>query len=304
MSDYTPLPFELDHEEGYVVDTVNGMTGHREFICLWQDRNKVAPRKGQAYPGYPNLHCASREFRGLGPAQPDVLDVDGEPCRHTYCHIICEYSTFTRLEGQRMWSFHGAAEMLETGIGRRWADTGTVCDTYQGTFYPNCNVQCSFLSASNPIARALDCVSKLNWGRIMERSGIIFEPETLLLLAPEVEPILDYERSLAAGEEVWYWKVDYHFLWRPCSHNIVWRAPRQQLDSMGNPVTTGPPNFDPVFVAGPAGVGAWTRLIPALYELADFGPMLGMAPSLRPIYPWSEADEGSAGLGGLARQSA
>ncbi len=296
------LPMELDTEEGAVVDTINGMTGHREFMCKYERRMDVAPKKGQPYPGYPSLRCASREFRDFGPAQPSVTDpVTGGPCQYSYSHIICEYATFSRIEGRRTWSFRGASEMLENGIGRRWQNAGTVCDTYQGTFYSNCNVRCSFISSSNPIARAMACVNTLNWGRIMEPSGIIFQPETLLFLVPEVEEILDFERSVAAGKEVYYYKVDYHFLWRPCSHNIVWRAPRQQLDSLGNLVTTGPPLFDPVYVDGPAGEGGWDKPLPWLYELADHGPMLGMMPTPRPIRVCSESGEGTDGLGGVLK---
>ena len=70
--------------------------------------------------------------------------------------------------------------------------------------------------------------------------------------------------------------VTYEFLWQPFSHNIVWREPRPAYDDVGNPLTTGAPLYDPVFVDGIAGTAGWDWTTPRIYKPADFNPMLGL----------------------------
>lgn len=87
--------------------------------------------------------------------------------------------------------------------------------------------------------------------------------------------------------QLWYYRVQYEFLWRSRPHNEVWRGPIPKRDSIGNILyyqDTDPDGENyttdialashPVPKDGVAGEWAWTTLTPRTYDSADFSVLV------------------------------
>ncbi len=260
------LPIEL--EGGWFEYDTRVGQGQRRFLCKWEHRYDVAPPRGQTYPGEPRLRCAKVRFEPSGPAQPAL----GEP--FTYCTIIADYATFSQIDDAPVESWEFSGEMLETALGRTWQTTGTVCDQAQSTYYPTTVWRLTLVLPMLPDELINRNRGRLNWTWFRGQA-----PETLLFEGASAEDQFDYDRGR------YIFRVTFNFLQRSMSHNVIWRAPRQKRDTETGALVYDEEN-NPVFVDGPAGVGGWDRPIPQLYDVADFGPMIGMAPNPVPDRPY------------------
>jgi len=129
---------------------------------------------------------------------------------------------------------------------------------------------------SVPVAQITSTAGKIN---AFEFQGAA--AESLLFEGATTEAQYDYERSQTYGYAFYFHRIHYRFLWRPISHNVVWRAPRQRRDGLGSPKYT--PDGRAVLDPGLAGVGGWDRPVPPLYESADFAPLLSGTGSPRTV---------------------
>jgi hypothetical protein len=207
-------------------------------------------------PSYQYLRCSDISVEGFGTLADNFWG-------YTHLKITAEYSTFQAVDdtAQECWEYGG--EVLETGMGRVWQNAGTTMESQYGVYYPNIIMRYSITVPNAPRAYILACQGKVNVNTFLGCA-----PETLLLEGASFE-------SKKQDDSGWYYyKVNYSFLWRPVGHNVVWRAPRQARDSIGN-LLFDSGTGDPQMVTGAAGTGGWDRPVPALYELADFSGLLG-----------------------------
>lgn len=203
------------------------------------------------------LICQSIDVRGVG--KPETGE-DGYYYYGQY-ELTAEFST-ANIDGElpvESWEF--GAEILEVGLGRRWYNAGTIAEVSQGILFPTLIRTITLTSSIVPAPYILSCLGKVNGGWFQG-----FPPETLLFEGGSTEQLwnLDNENPSA-------YRITYKFLYRSVSHNVVWRAPRQKLAADGSLEFDS--NNNPVFVDGVAGTGNWDRLVPNLYDLADFSPL-------------------------------
>lgn len=294
LSPYVDIPFEATDEETGYKEKLTTVTAVRKFVCKWEDRMSYPPKLGQVHPNHPEIRCTDRDFHGEGPAQPSIADPSGVgTCLHTYAFVTCTYERMSTQDTDVLWDFHGGTEVLEVGLGRYWRYAGTVCDQSITITSPFITARASKVMLSDPrkLGWSMECMGRVNayyWQPTLNSPR--FGPETLLYLYPDVEEWYDAERSAAIGSPVYFYRCSFNFLWRPCGHNIQWRAPRQAYDEVGAPLVD-PTTGDPIFVEGIAGVPGWDYPVPRLYQIADFGPMMGLPPSIIPF-------EDGAGMGG------
>jgi hypothetical protein len=252
------LPAELsdsgEHELGF-----NGGSGTRVFLCLYFDRYRVAPPVGSQWPGVPELRCYSSKFEPFGPR------FRGQPWK--YCKITSDYNTMQVIDDSPVVSSQPAGELLQIEGSGFYKDTNTLCDLPLSIYFPGRSISVTQTMPDYPERLIDDCTNCVNRWSFMNKA-----PGTLLFEGAGHEQTWDRERNC------WIYKITYNFLWRKYGHNIIWRPPKQQLDEFGNPVTSGPPDYLPMYVDPPLGIGAWTERIPPLHESADFGPMMGMTP--------------------------
>lgn len=234
-----------------------GITASFEIICDWAEADRYRPAIGTPHPFIPELYCVEVSETG-----------EGVPTgTHTYTkqRITVNYSSAPWVDTAPIETMEFSGEILETGLGRKWVDAGTVCDQSQGIWYPSITLNYQVIMLELPTKYILNSVGKVNWYKFMNCPA-----ETLLFEGASTESIYEYTRMC------YYYRVNYRFLYRPLSHNVVWRQPRQARDELtGALQDSGPPNYDPVFVYGPAGKGGWDRTEPPLYATTDFGPLFG-----------------------------
>jgi hypothetical protein len=252
----------------------DGVVAEVQLVCPWADIASVRPRMGQAHPSEFGLYCTEVTEKGEGTPASDYT--------YSHCRITARYSTFQRIEDTvPEMSMEFGGEMLETGLGRHWQNAPTVCDQSLAVFYPLLIINYSFVMSAIPLVFILSCVGKVNW---QPWQG--FAAETLLFEGASTDSRWDFERS------IYFYRMSYRFQFRPTGHNVVWRAPRQGRNPMGDLADTGEPYHNPLFIDGPAGIGGWDRPVPALYECTDFSGLFGwqVTPDLPPapvipVYP-------------------
>lgn len=268
------MSHDIEYKSHKTTRNRDGVVSTIQYLCPWADIAKTRPRMGEAHPSELGLYCVEVEESG-----------EGKPTgNHTYeyCRITARYSTYQRVaDSEPRISLEFGGEMLETGLGRRWHSTGTVCDQAQAVFYPNMIINYSIVLEAIPTAVLINCVGKVNYGTFMG-----YAHETLLFEGASADSQWDYERGM------YFYRMGYRFQFRPNGHNMVWRAPRQARDVLGNLADSGAPNYDPIFVDGPAGIGGWDRPVPGLYERVDFNPLFGWP--AKPVYIAQEAQAGRA----------
>jgi hypothetical protein len=240
-----------------------GTTATLTWICDWADAASVRPKIGAAHPTESGIYCSEVMEEGVG--------VPTGTHTYTKLKITATYGSYQWLDSAPQTTWEMGGEVLETGLGRQWQGTRTRCDQAYGIYYPNAVLTITVMRADVPLSHIMTRLGKVNWSPFQgcPRETVLFEGCT-------TESQYDYERHK------YFYRISYRFLVRPGSHNVVWRAPRQARDDTGALLTTGEPEYDPVFVNTAAGVGGWDRPLPWLYDWADFNPLLGLPASPPP----------------------
>lgn len=235
-----------------------GGTGTREFQAAWATWFNEVPALGSNFPGSTQLKLVETSV--------DPLTSDGATS-YSDCKVTCEYRTYEFVDSVPVTTFEVSGEVLEIGLGRHWEDVGTYVQQSQGTVFPLLDVVIKIMLNKVPLSTILACTGKVN--------GFDFQgcpPQSLLYNGCAKDERYDYERR-----KYWY-TLTHRFSFRPRGWNVQWRAPEQRrVDG----VLVYDNDDQPVFVSGPRGIGGWTRMLPLLYDLADFNPLIGL-PS-RPI---------------------
>jgi len=262
-----------------VVVSRDGITGRREWVCTWAERLTAAdrPRIGSNFPGEPNIRCTQITYKGEGRQS-------GDGANYEYCRVTAEYATYLKISDPYRESLEFGGEVLETALGRTWQDAGTPVEQAFGVFYPSMVWQAQVVRSSIPLQQLLNALGKVNHSRFLN-----FARETVLFEGASAESQWDNER------EIYIYRLTLRFLWRPVSHNVVWRVPRQARYQDGS-LKWGNDGL-PVFESGLAGNANWDRPYPALYASTDFNPLLGLPPSPPDIIGLNS----NAGLGGDLR---
>jgi hypothetical protein len=230
-------------------DSKDGITATRLFKSDWAERYLVAPKIGEPFdasdPILCQCRCIGRTFEGIG-----SVTQTGE---YTQCKITARYSTLALdTSSLPIESFEFAAEALECALGRTWQETGSMCKTPQAVFIPRLEPVFEFVTESFNRVTIANMVGKLNNSEWMG-----YPAETLIFEGCSIRQEYSVE-----GES--RWRVILKFLHRPISHNVVWRAPEMEYNDDNKLVP----------VAGIDGTGGWDRLIPDLYETADFNELI------------------------------
>ncbi len=92
-----------------VVVNRQGIIGHREFVCDWNERTGVAPRIGEPFPGEVNLRCNEIQFVPEGSPQEGRFNNE-----YTHCRILCDYTTFQRINDAPEYSMEFGGEVIDT----------------------------------------------------------------------------------------------------------------------------------------------------------------------------------------------
>ena len=260
------MPTTIQYGSHQIQRSRTGTTATYTIDCAWADRAAARPKIGSRHPTEYTLYCTEVQEIGLGKPTGS----------HTYeqCRMTATYSTFQQLDDAPTESWEFGGEVLDTGLGRMWQglmaqnDYGK-CDQSFGVYYPIGIYTLTMVRASIPIAAIITRLGKVNWTTFLN-----IPAETCLFEGASTESWYDYERGR------YFYRLSYRFLVRPMSHNMVWRAPRQARD--GNSLLYDA-DSSPVFVDGPAGQPGWDRPFPPLYEIEDFGPLIGLKPNPPPI---------------------
>jgi hypothetical protein len=182
--------------------------------------------------------------------------------------VTCEYATFEWIDAAPVTAGEVSGEVLELALSRHWQNTGrTVQGTY-GMKFPLMDWTLRMMFTSLPLGAINKCVGCLNFC-----SWQGFTSETLMYNGASWDDRYDYERKRH------FYTVTHKFSCRPRSWNVQWRA-GEQVRSEG--ILQWTDDGQPVPVVGPAGVGGWDRMVPAIYDLADFNPLIGLPE--RPVY--------------------
>lgn len=217
----------------------SGATGHREFMCGWEERLDVGPKIGDLYPGSTLLRCVKLRFEPRGVEQTGVIDPGTmEPCEYTHAYIYAEYAMAPEIDGELVWRYDGSFEQLETGRGRTWDFDSTVCKSPISVPYPLVGCSATYVTRENPLDAILPIVGKVNsnspWHPTANSPSLAVH--TLLCLNPEVVQWYDTERSYVLDTPVYLYRVTLNLLWRPIDHNLVWRSDIANYDQFTDPL--------------------------------------------------------------------
>ncbi len=248
----------------------DGATATRCLICDWWNRTYWTPAIGTKLDGY-NLYVERIKWEGLGKPLPGTIWPN---VQYDKCRITIEY-TSTPVDPAALPSeaLEFSAEVLEIGIGRQWVSQPTdIVDQSQSILFPTVEytletrITAGMWGIERP--RILGAVGTVN------DSGWKGAPAGCML----------FEGASSKSEWDEYtnllYRTTYKFLYRPVSHNMVWRLPRQKRDANGAlmwKVNAGGfwiPDYEPAPWVNPDG-SLWDEMVPALYAYSDF-TLLGL----------------------------
>lgn len=247
-----------------IVFTRTGAQATRRFYCEWSEAFTLAPKPGDPFPGWPALTVDTVRVTPAG--QPGTSGNPGS--EYTHANVEVDYSLeYTRPdigEGPRI-TYDFSSEVLATTSGRTWEDTGDTIDQEDlqaGVNYPLMSMTMDLAVPSINIATISGLVGKIN-----SSSWQGFAAETLLFEGATTTAQWNYETAS------WYFRVTYKFLWRPRSHNLIWRPPKRVWDpDKGDWARNADGTYQ--YASGDAGKGKWVKTDPLLYETADFSPLI------------------------------
>lgn len=267
----------------YELNTQGGF-GRRVWVCDPAEARACA-RPLEPFPLAPELKCRSLS---VVPYTPNTSD---NPYRQAdLVKVTATYNVTRNEEDAPVINIDAGGKVLECGLGRTWESTGTKVDVAQGIPFTTLIFNITLTMFEAPLALIQNNINKINHNWF---AGC--PPETMLFEDASIERKYDWDNQRFKD------RVTFRFNYQNCSWNVVWRAPRQATDALGNLVYDS--NKDPVYVDGPAGIGGWDRMIPPIYPTTDFGPMLGMPATSMP-YNVTSSNGNNAGLGGSAVEAA
>jgi hypothetical protein len=280
---------ELIVSESEATFDMDGASAKRVFFGEWEDVLVDCPKPGDSLPAFPALRVKRVNLKGAGTPYDDGF---GNGCwTHVYAYVdyTLEYRSCLLGDPPRV-SYDYAAEVLNTGSGRLWDIAGTPIepeDLPSSTLYPEVSITLSvaMLGPAVPWASLTDLAGKVNeeaYAVVSDGETLIsVDAETLLFLGAGVEGQYDF------GTSAWYYQIQYKFLWRPRSHNEIWRLAKRDVDADGNEMkyqdkdeAKANYSIDPalvgtcVYVSGTAGTAAWDTTTPKNYETGDFSALL------------------------------
>lgn len=252
---------ELHADTQKLTMTPQGYTGYRKWrVSVGDIDDFIVWASRSSFPGYPRMRCVSVEMEGL----TGGFQRRGWTEYSEYV-VTANYSSAPWLNEPPQENIEFSLETFETGEGRTWLNAGTTMDSSMTIQNPTLTRTISFVSESIPLTAILSAVGKVNYKTFQG-----FPPETLLFLGATTDTAYRWE----SGDYVY--RITYRFCWKRYGWNIVWRQPRQAIDDTGMPATD-PLTGDPIWVDGQAGIGAWDRPVPALYDTTYFEPLFGRA---------------------------
>ncbi len=260
---------------GEIIETRQGMTCHREFICDY-DEGIELPLVGQPHPVDPRLVVEKVVKRPEGPPVGIWLGTG----RTEKLRLLVDYAYSNqrvKLGDPPRVTFETITECLALAEGRYWAGTGDPIDESQSaidfTLIRICYDLAMITFDINYMRGFVNKVNDDTW-QGAAAGCVLFEG-----FSAQAE--LDWD----TGQ--WYQRVQLTFLSRERSHNLIWKAIIPARDHDGrvlyyqgdDPLA---PNYTsdvwkvghPVPKDGLAGLAGWEETIPPLYESADFASMI------------------------------
>jgi len=267
------MPLKEQYENWEVEFTRDGARAHREFLCRWEEAQMLAPKPGEPHPWWPQLTVSNVRFEGFGKPTMTVFGARFEMLR-----LLVDYSLEYRrpnLDDPPRITWEYASETLSVAAGRTWDDISKPIDYEEladAVVFPMRTLNIDLTVRTVPQAAIDSLVGKINdaqWTITGSDGQTLVDAaaETLLFQGAEQTGVWDFT------DEHWYWRLCYRFLWRPRSHNELWRPPRRVWDAEAEDWAR---NEDGTYqyVDGPEGQGAWTTTTPKLYETGDFAALL------------------------------
>lgn len=264
---------------GYIDQTVNGATSHREFVCSWEEAYSTN-LMGTTHPRFPLLNV---EHVRIVPLAGKGVDQDGGRAELVRVEVDYAYNYKRPKVGDppRV-GYEIVSEALLTGQGRIWDDCHEVVesdDLSTATVYKSIRITTDMAVAAQPIETIKACVNCVNDS---EWQGCA--AGTVLFEDFKENAELDWDTN------EWFFRTQYTFLKRDRPHNEVWRGPipkrvngiiqyYQGTDPDGDNYDADmakdshpvPKDTNESYTPGIAG---WTTTTPKLYEEADFSAVL------------------------------
>jgi hypothetical protein len=234
--------------------TETGLTGTRVFFCDNGDQLTLPPRLGDQHPLDDRLFAVAVKIKGHG------LPVQGDELYYEQYKVTVRYESRDLL--RQVWSHDIRLREIGSMLGRLWDSTGYRAWDQEFTItIPQIESTCLVWHHSDPQEKMHQAAWHVNDDTFLSTAA----EETLYLGARITTAWTNLDEML--------WKAEHKFLWQPFSHNIVWRKGAQQRDAAGNLLWVAATG-QPTMVAGAPGACGWDRLVPPLYESADFSRLL------------------------------
>ena len=225
MPDNYFTPYEESREAERNIDI---STGQRVFCCMNQDRNgSWAPIPGDSrYTdglGWPScweddLICTKVKYDYDGPEQEGLNPEDAE---FSYCRLIATYTGADKSEKEWDVKSHGEINLLETGVGKRFASDGRISD--QSRVIP---ISADHITASKTFDYSFSQIQTIrsmegcvNANPFQPPWGDVYYAGYCLFLCADI----DYYRDKITKERKN--RITFHFLRKSMDHNLFWRTP-------------------------------------------------------------------------------
>jgi hypothetical protein len=252
------------------------VTLEERYMCDYADWQTYAPTIGSQHSTYSALRCSNVSIEGVG-------TITQESGQTTYQYAVITATYEAAVQGEPIPGaparirWQGEVEWLKTAVGYRWTDTNEIIEDDEVSIalpFPHATLAIECACYNNPLQTLFALSGKVN---AYEWRGNA--PESLLLTQYTVVPTADL-----AGRTYYVWTAE--MLWRPISHNQIWRPPSPDVNADGTWARyqgrdPNMPNYTSdaskigrlVYKSGTAGQGAWTTTTPRLYESADYSAL-------------------------------
>jgi hypothetical protein len=256
--------------------TLMGGTATRVFKAEWDEvEGAIMSLMGAPHPEFPMLKARRMRLSPLGPPNATPF---GNQYSHRKITVSYEfnYNDVPLGEEPRV-TITGKSEVLNTGAGRVYSDTGEMIDSVDanvGIPYVTCIFTMDCAMPASPTSLISGLVNKVNNAEFAGKAA-----GTLLMLDDfNIIQQWDYET------QAWYHRLTYSLAYRTSGHNQVWRPPMYEPNKKGelpqyyqgkDPAAD---NYTldttligrPVYKTGDSGTGAWTDANPPFYTTGDF----------------------------------
>lgn len=197
--------------------TAEGVAGRRLFVCNESEVERTCPSIGETWPGKNYLYVQNVHWQAITPSKMRV-----------------EVNYTSRQVTKPVESLDFSAEALETTYGRVWYSDGESCSQREAVLYPEIEHTASFTTPFLNKGLIYDLVGCINMFPFL-----LAGPERVLFAGCRARTEYTNLNEMA-------WRVEYRFIFRGISWNMIWRQDQAK----------------------------WDYLLPTLYNTANLGLLM------------------------------